>query len=196
MRALLALLASLLVLSCDDKPAEPPEVTKEEPKVEDKAPEAPVLPREVHGVPLPPQLVEVQENTRNARAATTLDLKEVANFYESRLVDYEFLEFENRMELRPLRDYMPLIRLSQPRRKMNTAIFIIIKDDQTLKKFAAEFKGEYVKGEPVDFKTPDGELMAPGARWGESYTPPPGSPLDKPRYKSNFGKPFGEWVSQ
>ncbi|MFB6264300.1 MAG: hypothetical protein ABEL76_11855 [Bradymonadaceae bacterium] len=49
------------------------------------------------------------------------------------------------------------------------------------------------KGEPVRLKTPDGELLAPGAKWGEPYTPPEGSPLHKPMYRSNFGEPFGEW---
>ncbi len=48
-------------------------------------------------------------------------------------------------------------------------------------------------GTPVEVRTEDGELLAPGAEWGEPYTPPPGSPLDKPRFESNFGLPFGEW---
>jgi hypothetical protein len=48
-------------------------------------------------------------------------------------------------------------------------------------------------GSPVELKTPDGDLLAPGARWGEPYTPPEGSPLDQPRFEANFGQPFGEW---
>ncbi|MFW5966966.1 MAG: hypothetical protein ACOCV2_05575 [Persicimonas sp.] len=52
------------------------------------------------------------------------------------------------------------------------------------------------KGEPVMDRTADGERLAPGARWGEPYTPPEGSPLDQKRFESNFGKPYGEWVAQ
>lgn len=48
-------------------------------------------------------------------------------------------------------------------------------------------------GTPVEVRTEDGELLAPGARWGEPYTPPPDSPLHKERFRSNFGLPFGEW---
>ena len=50
------------------------------------------------------------------------------------------------------------------------------------------------KGAPVELTTRTGDLLAPGAKWYEPYTPPPGSPLDKPRYKGNFGTPFGKWV--
>lgn len=52
------------------------------------------------------------------------------------------------------------------------------------------------KGEPVMDRTADGKRLAPGARWGEPYTPPDGSPLDQKRFESNFGKPYGEWVAQ
>ena len=52
-----------------------------------------------------------------------------------------------------------------------------------------------VRGEPVELKTADGELLAPGAKWGEPYTPPEGSPLDQERLQHNFGKAFGDWRS-
>lgn len=50
-----------------------------------------------------------------------------------------------------------------------------------------------VRGQPVEIKTSDGDLLAPGAKWGEPYTPPDGSPLDQPIYRHNFGRPFGDW---
>ena len=53
-----------------------------------------------------------------------------------------------------------------------------------------------IKGEPVELRTPDGELLAPEAKWGEPYTPPEGSPLDEPRFQHNFGRPFGDWRSR
>jgi hypothetical protein len=53
--------------------------------------------------------------------------------------------------------------------------------------------GSRRQGEPVRIRTPDGELLAPGAKWGEPYTPPEGTPLHKDRYRSNFGRDFGDW---
>ncbi len=50
-----------------------------------------------------------------------------------------------------------------------------------------------IKGEPVEITTDDGELMAPGAKWGEPYVPPEGSPLHQERFRHNFGRPFGDW---
>lgn len=50
-----------------------------------------------------------------------------------------------------------------------------------------------IRGEPVELLTPEGELLAPGARWGEPYTPPKGSPLHTERNRPNFGRPFGDW---
>lgn len=58
---------------------------------------------------------------------------------------------------------------------------------------SAGLQSDREPGTPVEVRTEDGELLAPGAEWGEPYTPPPGSPLDKPRFESNFGLPFGEW---
>lgn len=54
---------------------------------------------------------------------------------------------------------------------------------------------ESLYGEPVELRTPDGELLAPGARWGQPYTPPEGSPLHSSRNRHNFGRPFGDWKS-
>lgn len=50
-----------------------------------------------------------------------------------------------------------------------------------------------VRGEPVEIRDSNGELIAPGARWGEPYTPPEGSPLHSPEFRHNFGRPFGDW---
>ena len=50
-----------------------------------------------------------------------------------------------------------------------------------------------LRGRPVELRTKDGQLLAPGARWGEPYTPPEGSPLHTPQNIHNFGRPFGDW---
>lgn len=52
---------------------------------------------------------------------------------------------------------------------------------------------EDVQGQPVEITTREGEKLAPGARWGEPYTPPEGSPLHQERFRHNFGRPFGDW---
>lgn len=174
--------------SSDDAPVAPKKLVAPEPP----ALEEPQFPREVFGVPLPPQLTEVMEQERSARVATSMKLDEVRSFYETRLVDYEYIEIGKRMEIRPLRPYLPLIRLVQLRVKSPTVIHIQL----PMAPLPPTAKTAYEPGEAVDFRLPNGELLAPGAVWGESYTPPPGSPLAHPRYKSNHGKPFGEWVPQ
>lgn len=52
---------------------------------------------------------------------------------------------------------------------------------------------EELHGQPVELRTRDGEKLAPGAYWGEPYTPPEGSPLHQERLRHNFGEPFGDW---
>lgn len=173
--------------SPDEAPVAPKKLVAPEP-VE----QAPEFPREVFGVPLPPQLTEVMEQERSARVATSMKLDEVRAFYETRLVDYEYIEVGKRIEIRPLRPYLPLIRLVQLRVRSPTVIHIQLPEAP----LPPTAKVSYEPGEPVDFRLPTGELLAPGAIWGEPYTPPPGSPLANPRYKSNHGKPFGEWIPQ
>ncbi|WP_158542298.1 hypothetical protein [Lujinxingia litoralis] len=50
-----------------------------------------------------------------------------------------------------------------------------------------------LRGKPVELRTADGQLLAPGAIWGEPYTPPPGTPLYGEQNRENFGRPFGDW---
>ncbi len=50
-----------------------------------------------------------------------------------------------------------------------------------------------LRGQPVQLRTEDGALLAPGARWGEPYVPPEGTPLHTDRNRHNFGRPFGDW---
>jgi hypothetical protein len=49
------------------------------------------------------------------------------------------------------------------------------------------------KGEPVEARDDQGNLIAPGARWGEPYIPPEGSPLHNERYRHLWGRPYGAW---
>lgn len=54
---------------------------------------------------------------------------------------------------------------------------------------------EDLRGKPVELRTESGELLAPGAVWGEPYIPPEGSPLHTRRNRHNFGRPFGDWIA-
>ena len=54
---------------------------------------------------------------------------------------------------------------------------------------------EDLRGRPVELRTETGELLAPGAVWGEPYVPPEGSPLHTRRNRHNFGRPFGDWIA-
>ncbi len=49
------------------------------------------------------------------------------------------------------------------------------------------------KGEPVEARDERGNLIAPGARWGEPYIPPEGSYLHNERYRHLWGRPYGAW---
>lgn len=70
-----------------------------------------------------------------------------------------------------------------------------INTKSTAQHWAKEFHGNGGRqdGQPVRIRTPEGELLAPGAVWGEPYTPPEGTPLHQDQYRANFGRPFGEW---
>lgn len=52
---------------------------------------------------------------------------------------------------------------------------------------------ETQKGEPVEIRDANGDLIAPGAKWGEPYTPPEGSHLHQERYRHLWGTPYGAW---
>ncbi|MGM0557980.1 MAG: hypothetical protein ACQEVA_16460 [Myxococcota bacterium] len=171
--------------------------------------------REAYGLPLPPQVSSVRRDSDQVRVVTTMTLDELAEFYESRLQDYEVLRPPQRIEVLGLRSYMPEV---QGHRFAGTVrlLYTYERDPDSDEASAeegddgkagsldeAQAKKEQTRplhkrkrGEPVMDRTSDGELLAPGAKWGEPYTPPPGSPLHKDRYKSNWGKPYGEWVSQ
>jgi hypothetical protein len=172
--------------------------------------------REVYGLPMPPQVSSVRRDSNKTLVITTMKLDEVTAFYRSRLKDYEILTPGKRIRVLGLRDYMPEIS----GRKWGGTVQLYYwpgriggerqagggdagsgQDDASQsngnKAIAGQTKplNERKKGEPVRDRTRDGELLAPGARWGEPYTPPPGTPLHKERYRSNWGKPYGEWVA-
>lgn len=171
--------------------------------------------REAFGLPLPPQVTTIDRSEDRVRVVTTLSLDELAEFYKSRLQDYEVLRPPQKVRAIGLRDYMPEIygrryagtvrlfytaRKKTPQAKTGEQDRRDTPDEKSGDSGAQASNAKPLykrnKGELVRDRTADGELLAPGARWGEPYTPPPGSPLHKERYRSNWGKPYGEWTTQ
>ena len=170
--------------------------------------------RRAFGVVLPPEVISLKRFDAYARVETKLKLPEVKSFYESKLVDYELIEHHRQIKFIGLRDFMPEIQAMQMAWKAPTTVIIRRRESTVTpeplpvpERPKVEITvsnagdrqyggGRYSKGDPVQLRTADGELLAPGARWGQPYTPPKGSPMDRQRYKSHFGKPFGEWTLQ
>lgn len=180
--------------------AEKPEQT-DAPKEEADKP----APRtEAFGLPFPPKVTKVEDRGKKVRVRTDTPLAEIQKFFETRLTDFEILTPGYEVRAVGLRDYMPEVYAygvgSQtyvvyipPKNKPAEAA----KDGSEASKAPEkEPPSEPKYGEKVLDRTSDGRLLAPGARWGQPYTPPPGSPLHQERYRSNFGRPFGEWTLQ
>lgn len=175
--------------------------------------------RSAFGLPFPPKVRGVGRYDDAVEVTTEMDLEELAEFYKTRLVDYEILKpGDDRLKVVGLREFMaeieghrygPVTTLRYYPGEQKVGGPDVGGSDQADGTAVVESResggseaggglrgaGEIdrERGSPVELRTPDGELLAPGARWGEPYTPPDGSPLDHPRFESNFGKPFGEW---
>ncbi len=190
-----------------------PPTEKSEEVVEDEAPDAAIeeQPREAFGVPFPPEVQEVAMNDYQARVRTTLSRDEVKSFYDLRLTDFEFVEETYQISrYYGLHEHQPDIEIFQRAPRYDTRVVIRPKPEQVehypkstfgpLPEGADENEvvesGKPRRGQSVKTVTRTGEELAPGAKWGEPYVPPPGTPLAHPRYKSNWGKPFGEWTLQ
>lgn len=176
--------------------------------------------RSAYGLPFPPKVRGVGRYDSAVEVTTEMDLEELAEFYKTRLVDYEILKPDDeRLKVVGLREFMaeieghrygPVTTLRYyPSRQEVGGPDAGASGQSDAKAVAGSGESggrgatgggvggsgsiDREPGSPVELKTPDGELLAPGARWGEPYTPPEGSPLDHPRFESNFGTPFGEW---
>lgn len=155
--------------------------------------------RQAFGLPFPPDVQYVRKGPRFVEVGTNLSLEELERFFKGRLVDYEYLHpHQTQLRIIGLRAHMPQIRITNRSSRQPIAVryieqFAAVAAEAKTQAEPAEPAEEPEKGDPVQIKMPDGKLLAPGARWGEPYTPPPTSPLYQERYRANFGKPFGEW---
>lgn len=165
--------------------------------------------REAFGLPFPPKVANVTRRDSGVKVSTRMELDQLERFFEARLQDFEILRpAPNKIRVVGLYEYMPAIRGHQ----FGPVSVLYYRDrreepeepeEEAAASTESEGAGEseesegggreYRPGTPVRLETGDGEPLAPGAKWGEPYTPPPGTPLHKPRYRENFGKPIGEW---
>lgn len=165
-----------------------------------------------YGLPLPPNVRRIEERGDEIRVKTRMSLTEVEAFLKARLTDYEVLRPGDKVRAIGLRDFMPQV-YAYPYGPYSFVVYLPAEEpkaaqdgagndaqsaDGARAKAAPKVKpiNKRKHGEPVTDRTSDGKLLAPGARWGEPYTPPPGSPLHKDHFRSNFGRPYGEWVLQ
>jgi len=210
----IALVAATL-LGCDSEPSvsEKPSSDAGTETAQEEAESVSDEERSAFGLPFPPSVRGVRRLPNGVEVTTRMDLESLGHFYESRLVDYEIVQpSEQKIRALGLREFMPEIRghrygpisvlyYSPSRQRPSEDTDPPEAQDRPdagvgrPKVGAPERGGDKTResGSTVRSKTDDGEPLAPGARRGEPYTPPEGSPLDKPRYRENFGKPFGDW---
>lgn len=173
--------------------------------------------REVFGLPLPPEYVTINRRESEVRVTTYMSLDDLEAFFLSRVSDHEVLRPGNRIRIVPLRPHLPraeafhfggrnshiVINYHLP---VDIADIVprmpepVASDEPNIivsqqPRVSPNWRDD-LQGQPVDLRTPDGDLLAPGARWGESYFPPEGSPLHTERNRPNFGRPFGDWRLQ
>lgn len=230
-RVLLALLVAVTVVvsGCrsSEEPDPDPEESVEEVEEQESA-SAEAKPRDVFGLPLPPEYIAIRKEEYRARVTTKMSLEDLEAFFDSRLSEHETLLTNRNLEIVPLRPHLP--RASASRfggRRSNVIVTYLmpadiseiqarppISDDEPQQGDRVIIAGrdaedprpgqrpqigerpdwlDDLQGQPVNLRTDDGELLAPGARWGEPYIPPEGSPLHTRGNEPNFGRPFGDW---
>lgn len=202
-----------------DEPEEPPETMEADEGGDDDEGDEVEKERisEAFGLPVPPDHYNVRQRNGRIEVRSDKSLEEIREFFESRVVDYEVVDEGWRFELVPLRSDAPsaVARYAAERGSAVRVQYRHAKDavgskdveappqaqDSDMEATADEDRPrptdpewmEEHRGEPVELTTEDGQLLAPGARWGEPYIPPEGSPLDTELNTPNFGRPFGEW---
>ncbi len=199
MRFYFFLIALLVFTGCNSKKDQ-----VRTPKVLEKKTEAlsekklkPKIPERIFGLPVPPNAFSHFTLGDDEAVLIKTKLATLKYFYQKNLVDFEVVEQDGNIFIVGLRSYMASAKISPYTNAGNAPL--IIKFSAAKTKFEKEeilAKDPRTKGTEVKLRTKTGELIAPGARWGEPYTPPFGTPLHKERYRLMWGKPFGEWKAQ
>jgi hypothetical protein len=209
LRAPLAPLCAMLLLGCRQEapaPTPPPQL----PSVQDE--QGPST-RIAFGLPLPPRIKELRRSDAQITVDTDMTLRQLEMFFKPRAIDYEVLMVNGTLQIIGLREGMARASASYLAGTMShVRIYYNAPRDpsevnQPIEGTPAPAKRPaqaqttrrtphqpHTPGSPVELRTRSGELLAPGARWGEPYMPPPGTPLHDESQRSNWGRPFGQWI--
>lgn len=174
--------------------------------------------REVFGVPLPPRVRAMSKNENYVWVETDMNISALEKYYRQALAgqDYEVIRVNATLRIVGLRPFMAVVKAAYIRGPRTYVRMIFMpartvedrreaakiaqgddadaKQARRAREAAAAALPSETPGSPVMLKTSSGELLAPGAKWGEPYYPPKNSPLDTPAMKHNWGKPFGQWM--
>jgi hypothetical protein len=214
--ALAACFALAAPLVACDKSKEKESTGEETEKKPAPDPEAEARAREradAFGLPLPPRVLTIQRNKRQIKLTTDMTLRELEEFFKKSLPEHEVFLLGTTVRAVPLRESLPSVRVLRPHgpRYPKEVIYSLKIEPKIVVRHISEPSGEGAKedvergrvvtpseppkpGSSVRTRTASGELLAPGAKWGEPYTPPEGSPLHTERNRHNFGRPYGEWI--
>lgn len=174
--------------------------------------------RDVFGVPLPPRVRAMSKNENYVWVETDMKISALEKYYRDALAgqDFEVIRINETLRIVGLRPFMAVVKAAYIRgpRTYVRMIFMPARTVEDRREASKVAQGEdattqkarrsreaaqaalpsQAPGEPVLLKTSSGELLAPGAKWGEPYYPPKNSPMDTPAMKHNWGKPFGQWM--
>ncbi len=199
MRLHLFLATSLLFIACEGTsiPTPKPEIKKEVPAEKKEPKEGPSLPDRIFGLPVPANAFSHFKIGADEAVLVKAKPETLKYFYQKHLVDYEIIEQDKTIFIVGLRSFMSSAKIYPYTNHKKSPL--IIKFSPPEREISAEERENLIsrkKGTEVKLRTKDGKLVAPGARWGEPYTPPFGTPLHKERYRLNWGRPFGQWKAQ
>ena len=214
--AMLGMTSILLSSSACDKSKEKDAEDKNVKKTEQPDPDAEARSREradAFGLPLPPRVLTIRRNERQINLTTDMTLRELKEFFEKELPEHEVFLLGATVRAVPLRESLPSVRVLRPHgpRYPKEVIYSLKIKPKIVVEHISQPSGKSAKedvkrarvvppkstpprGSSVRTRTAGGDLLAPGAKWGEPYTPPEGSPLHTEANKHNFGRPYGEWI--
>lgn len=191
----LTILAALTAIACNKPAPQPAPKQAPSPEVEvaEEEPHPLLQMRQAFGLPMPPEVTYVHKFAY-IDVGTTLMVSELREFFAQRLVDYETIEvtpFDVRFV--SLHSAGVDVRIFRRSARGDTIVRYSERVDPTERAKTSPHK-KLKPGDAVETRLSDGRLLAPGAVYGQSYTPEPGDPLYQERYRANFGKPYGSWV--
>ena len=195
-----SLFALILVTACRDTP--PPPAPAPPPADEEVTEEGEELHplmqiRQAYGLPLPPDVTSVRQRPNSIEVGTTMQIPELEKFFRAHLVDYEYVQTsKNDLRIIGLRSTMPRIYVFKRAPRVPVRVRYVQQQGAIERERMAENPPPPPpkKGDISRTTLSNGKQLAPGAVYGQPYTPKPGDPLYTESNRANFGKPFGTWI--